>query len=142
MDAFGRFLGVMLSVVSVAALVILLKTAPFHVQKNETVRSLCHNYIDRILKEEKVSSRDIELLRKQLQSLGKYSVELTVFESRYYEGEKGLVVFYTEQKEIGKEQELLSGYYIRLVVKEEEKSVAESFFYGPGCVIYAGGRVA
>lgn len=142
MEAFGRVITVLLAAFSMAFLMIFSKTSMIQHQKNETVRSLVKEYVTGILEKGWISRDDQERFLSELEALGAYELELTVYERRRYEGENGRVYLFTEWKKIGEEKKLLSGSYLRLTVTERNKGKLAAFFYGEGCTVTAGGRIS
>ncbi len=141
MDALGRGFAILLSMIGLVFFTVLYKVTPVAVQRNETVRSICHAYVHEILTEKTVSQKEWKLFQEQISRIGDYRMELTIFEQRTYKGESGDVSLYTVQQEIEGDERLLQGSYVRLTVTEETKSKAAVFFRGAGCTVYAGGRI-
>lgn len=141
MDALGRGLAVVLSIIGLVFLSVSYKTASITVQRNETVRSICHAYAEQILGNKKVTQREWNLFQEQINRIGTYRATLTVYERRIYKGETEDVVLFTEQTGMKEDMSLWSGCYVRVTVTEETKTRAEVFFRGAGCTVYAGGRI-
>lgn len=141
MDALGRGLAIMLSIIGLTFFSISYKTASLAVQRNETVRSICHAYTEEVVKNKEVSQKKWEAFQEQINRIGTYCAELTIYEQRTYKGEKGDVSLFTKQKGIIEDVSLFPGSYVRLVVTEEVETRATVFFRGAGCTIYAGGRI-
>ncbi len=139
MEALGRTIAIALSAVGLVVLFLFYKTASVRWQKAETVRSLCHVYVDGIMDDRMISCADWEQFRKELNKLGNYRTELAVYERRRFEGENGRIYMFTEWEEIT-ENMLPQGSYIRLVVTEGNGKPT-TFIYGPGITVFAGGRI-
>lgn len=141
MDTLGRGLAIMLSVIGLAFFSVSYKTAPIAVQRNETVRGICHAYAEQILKNKEVTQREWNLFREQINRIGSYRIELTIYEQRSYKGEAGDAYLFTVQQGVKEDVQLLRGSYVRLTVTEETKTREEVFLHGVGCTVYAGGRI-
>lgn len=141
MDALGRGVAVMLSVIGIAFFSVLYKTDSAEIQKNETVRSMCHAYAEEIIAEKTVSQKEWELFQEQLDRIGTYRSELTIYEQKAYKGETGDVSLYTVHRDIKEDVYLLPGSYVRLMVTEDAKTKTSMFFRGVGCTVYTGGRI-
>lgn len=140
MEALGRFFAITIGAVGLVFLLYLNKSASFLWQKNESVRSLSHDFAESLLKEKRVSGERVDSFRETLETLGSYRVTVSVYERRRYENENGRVYLFTEW-ENPEEAELVPGSYIRIVVTEEERNKLAVFLYGSPCTVYAGGRV-
>lgn len=140
MEAFGRIIAVLTAASCVVFLLIVSKMAPVYWQKNETVRSITLEYAARILQSGIVLPEETEKFQKELRRFGEYRVELTVYERRRFEGEAGRVYLYEEWDGTGKKV-LLPGSYLRVFVSEAGRGKLETFLYGDGCTVAAGGRV-
>lgn len=141
MEALGRTIAVILGTTGTVLLLFFYKTAPVRWQRNETVHSMCHAYAECILSERVVTPDGWELFQKEINRLGTYRAELSVYERKRYEGQNGRIYLFTKGTEPEEEQYLSEGSYIRLVITEETKGKLEPFFYGPACTVIAGGRV-
>ena len=141
MDALGRGLAVMLSVIVLTFLSVFYKTAPVAMQRNETVRSICHAYAEQILNNKQVTQEGWRAFCEQINRIGTYRAELKVYEKRTFKGESGDVSLFTERTDMKEDAALWTGCYVRLTVTEEPKTKAEFFFHGASCRVYAGGRI-
>lgn len=141
MDALGRGLAIMLSIIGLAFFSVTYKRASVVVQRNETVRSICHAYAEQILKSKEVTQEGWTGFCEQLNRIGTYRAELKVYEKRTFKGENGDVSLFTVRTDRKEEAALWTGCYVRLTVTEESKTRAEVFFHGAGCTVYAGGRI-
>lgn len=141
MEAFGRGITVFVAAFSLVVLSIYSKTAPLQRQKNETVRSLTAEYVAELLEERCVQKARKERFLAELAAFGTYEAELTIYERRRYENEEGRMYLYAEWEGNEEEKRLASGSYLRLFVAEQKRSKTETFLYGEGCTIVAGGRV-
>lgn len=141
MEAFGRVMAVLFTVVSLTFCLTVAKKAPAARQKYETVYSLVTEYTEKMLREHRVAAVELQQLKAELVALGEYEAELTVYERRRYEKESGRVYLYAEWEGEEQEKELNSGAYLILKVKQRDRGKAETFLYGEGNVIVTGGRV-
>ncbi len=139
MEALGRMLAVSLSAVGLVVLFLFYRTASVRWQKAETMRSLCHSYVSEVMEHGEITVTGWEIFQQELSRLGSYRMELSVYERRRYEGENGRIYMFTKWEEIT-EKVLTEGSYIRLIVTEE-RSKTESFLYGTGGTVLAGGRI-
>lgn len=140
MEAFGRIVAVLAAASCVVVLVIVSKMAPVYWQKNDTVRSITLEYAARILQGGVVLPEETEKFQKELRRFGEYHVELSIYERRRFEGEAGRVYLYKEC-DANEKKVLLPGSYLRVFVTEAGKGKLETFLYGDGCTVAAGGRV-
>lgn len=141
MDALGRGIAVMLSMTGVVFLSVFYMVAPVAVQRNETVRNICHAYTEEILTKKAVSQEEWKLFQEQINRIGTYRIELTIYEQKSYKGEAEDAYLFTVQQGVKEDVQLLRGSYVRLTVTEETKTKATVFFRGAGCTVYAGGRI-
>lgn len=141
MEALGRSIAVMLSLIGIVFSLLFYKTAAVRWQKTEAVRSMSQMYADYVLSIKEIRTSDWKVFREKLNRFGEYRTELAVYERRRYEDEQGGVHLYSEIIVEEEGRFLTSGSYIRLVVTEEKKGNVETFLYGSGCQIIAGGRV-
>lgn len=141
MESFGRMITMFVGVVGLTFLVCYQKTAAVQWQKNETVRELSQAYTERILEEKCISEKEWMAFQKQIRSLGKYRIQLTVYERKRYENKSGRIYLFTESVYLSGTKMLTEGSYVRLVVTEAEKSVSETFLYGMAGNIVLGGRI-
>lgn len=141
MEAFGRVITVLLAAFCTVFLLFSSKAVSVQWQKNESVRSIVSEYVAELLENGQISVVRQERFVKELAGLGVYEIDLTVFERRRYENETGRVYLYSEWKEDGADKRLLSGSYLKVEVSEKRKGKLETFLYGTGGTVVAGGRV-
>ena len=141
MESFGRMIAMVVCVVGLVFFTCYQKTVAVQWQKNETVRELSQAYAERILKNKCISEKEWKTFQRQIVGLGEYQVRLTIYERKRYEDESGRVYLFSEETYGTGTQILTEGNYVRLVVTEAEKSVAETFLYGTAGKVSVGGRI-
>lgn len=134
-------IAVLTAVCCMAVLVLTFKMSSVYWQKNETVHSMALEYAERILKSGIVSRTGQERFERELKRLGKYHIELTVYERRRFEGEGGRIYLYEEWDGTGDRKVLSPGSYLRILVSEAERGKLEAFLYGDGATVVTGGRM-
>lgn len=142
MEAFGRTIAVALAMVGVVVFLLFYKTASIGWQREETVRSMSSAYAERILRSKRIRKTEWETFRQEIGRLGTYRAELSVYERRRFETEKGRTYLFTTIEDPGEDLVLTEGSYVRVVVTEEKGSRWEAFVYGTGMPVLAGGRVS
>jgi len=140
-EAFGRVIAVLLAAVCIVLFPVHAKIAHAKWQKNETVRSLVKEYVTDVFAEKRITVERRERLVTELERLGKYEINLTLYERRRYEDEDGRIYLYHPWDDAKEEKMLLSGSYLRVTVMEEQSGKVQAFFYGEGGTVVAGGRV-
>lgn len=141
MEAFGRSVAVLFGTVSLVLLLFFFRTVSVQWQKNETVYSIGKAYAERVVQSKIASKEEWQLFQTELERLGDFEAELTVYERKRYEGEEGRLYLYEER--VGPEEKELSvGSYVRLVIKEKSKGILTTFLYGDSCFVITGGRIA
>lgn len=140
MEALGRMIAVSIAAAGLVFFSAFFKTASVRWQKTETVRSISQAYAEDIMLRKEVSQAGWKQFCKELERIGEYRTELSVYERRRFEGENGRVYLFTEW--VGEEttKALSEGSYIRIKVTED-RNVAD-FLYGIGSAVIAGGRIA
>ncbi len=140
MEAFGRTIALCVGIIGVVFLVLFSKTTSVRWQRHETIRSMSHGFAEKFLWDKKISLSEWEAFQKVLEQIGGYRAELTVYERKRYEDEKGGFYLY-ERTELTGDRELREGSYVRMLVSQEESKTGDSFFVGDCGIIVAGGRV-
>ena len=142
MEALGRTIAVALSAIGLLILLFFYRTASVRWQKEETIRSMCQTFAENILEQRSIPGEDWNEFEERINLLGAYRTEVTVYERRMFEGENGRVYLYVRRDAEETKKEIPEGSYVRIVVTEAPRGKAETFFFGEGCVLYAGGRVS
>lgn len=141
MEAFGRTIALVVGMIGVVFLLLFSKTASVRWQRQETVRSMSHAFAETLLRDKKVLFHEWVTFQKELQHLGSYRAELTVYERRRFEDERGGYYLY-RKAELTDDKILGEGSYVRvLVTPVDEAENDEMFMLGDYGVIVAGGRV-
>lgn len=140
MEALGRTIAVILSVVGIVFGIFFYKTSSIQWQKNETVRNMGNAFAKQVIQEKEFLYADWVSFQNNLSSLGEYHTEISIYERRRFEGESGRVYLYHEEEP--KENRMLSeGSFVRVVVTEEKGRIG-TVLYGGGCTVIAGGRIS
>ncbi len=142
MEALGRTIAVALSAIGLVFLLLFYRTASVRWQKEETIRNMCQTFAENILEQRNIPGNDWNEFVERINRLGDYRTELTVYERRMFEREDGRVFLYVQHCDIENDTEIPKGSYVRIVVTEAPRGKAETFFFGDGCVLFAGGRVS
>lgn len=142
MEAFGRMITVALAMVGVVMFLIFYRTASMGWQREETVRSMSSAYAEHIIRSRRILQKEWEAFRQEIGRLGSYRAELSVYERRRFETGKGRTYLFTTIEAPEEDLVLTEGSYIRVVVMEEKGSRWESFVYGTGAPILAGGCIS
>lgn len=142
MDAFGRMIAVSIGTIGLIFLLLFYRTASVRWQKAETIRSMSRMYAERLLQNKRISHAEWETFQAEINRLGNYRAELTVYERRRFEGENGRIYLFSEWEQTDGEKILSEGSYIRLLITEQPKGKLETVLYGEACTVLAGGRVS
>ena len=142
MEALGRAIAIILCATGVCFCLIFYRTASVHRQKTETVRSMTKMYSQHVLESKKVIREEWDLFLKELNVLGDYCAEITVYERRRFENESGRIFLFSEWKREEPEREFSDGSYVRVLVTEQEGGMFRTLFFGAGTTIISGGRIA
>ena len=87
MEALGRFFAITIGAVGLVFLLYWNKTSSALWQKNESVRSLSHDFAESLLEGKRVSGERLDSFRETLETLGSYRVTVSVYERRRYESD-------------------------------------------------------
>lgn len=138
MEAFGRLITVCLAAVSVFLVIFCGRRAIVFRQRERTVQSLTRECAKEIMDTQLYSVQKIKALERQLECLGDFTVECIVLERVFYETEEGKTAQYRicESEMTG----LSAGSFLRICVTEN-RTKSETFFYGVGVIMLAGGRI-
>ena len=138
MESFGRTVALGIGIVGVVFLLLFSKTVSVRWQRHETVRSMSHDFAEKLLQGKKFSAYEWEAFQKMLDDLGGYRAELTVYERRRFEDENGVFYLY-DKTETTDDTMLGEGSYVRVFVMQEDGG--ERLLFGNYGSIVAGGRV-
>lgn len=142
MEALGRMIAVLFGVASLVLLLVYYRTGSARWQKSETVRSMSQSYADTLLSDKKVTRTEWEAFCMELNRLGSYRTELTIYERRRFEGKDGRVYLFSERNDFSAETVLSEGSYVRIVISEEPRGWLETLLFGAECTVLAGGRIS
>ena len=141
MEALGRGIACLFCAASLVFLLVYQKSSAVGWQRNQTVRTMSKEYIRTVRRRGMVTEEGWTAFLRELQRLGEFDAELTVYERKRYEKASGTVYLYTEWEQNGTEKRLPEGSYVRLTVFQKEGGAWNEFWYGSGCVVFVGGRI-
>ena len=141
MESFGRTISLVIGTIGVLFLLFFSKMISVRWQRHETVRNLTHAFAETLLRDGRFLVHEWETFQHELQQIGSYRMELTLYERRRFEDENGGFYLYEKTEPVG-DSMLRAGSLVRMLVVPTEEAESKGLFWlGDYGAIVAGGRV-
>lgn len=139
MEALGRIIAVCIAATGIFLLAFFSRKTMLNRQKEITIRSIVRECEGRIRKERVISEEQKRDLAEQLNKLGNYETDISVMERVRFEIDGESKEFYRVWD--GEHTRLSVGSMFRIMVSEK-RSGMKLFWFGPGSLLVAGGRIS